>query len=100
MPPASYFSCASAGAKLRTDWDAVALLNEARGSEWIVIPVERLDQDFFRLRTGVAGAFLQKFMTYRIRVAIVGDISRQVEQSTALRGFVVEANRGQDVWLV
>jgi hypothetical protein len=96
----SYFVCALDGKKLRTDRDAVDLIAEASGSDLIVIPVERLDPEFFRLRTGVAGQMLQKFVTYGRRVAIVGDISRQVEQSAALRDFVFESNRGDHVWFV
>jgi hypothetical protein len=79
--------------KLRTDRDGVDLIAEAQGADLIAIPVERLDPDFFQLRTGVAGQILQKFATYGRRVAIVGDISRQVEESRALHDFVAEANR-------
>jgi hypothetical protein len=78
----------------------VDLIGEAHGSDLIVIPAARLDDDFFRLRTGVAGAFLQKFVMYHKRIAILGDISRQLEESSALRDFVVEANRGDHVWFV
>jgi hypothetical protein len=66
----------------------------------IVIPTERLGENFFRLSTRIAGEILQKFVTYRMRVAIVGDISRQIEESSALRDFVIEANRGEHVWFV
>jgi hypothetical protein len=62
-----------------------------------VIPVARLGDDFFRLRTGFASDFIQKFVNYRIHMAIVGDISRYVDESTALRDFVREANRGDQV---
>jgi len=98
VAPKSYFACAPGGEKLRTERDAVELIGEAHGSDVIVIPAARLDDDFFRLRTGVAGAFLQKFVTYGRRVVIVGNISRHVEQSSALYDFVVESNRGQHVW--
>jgi hypothetical protein len=88
--------------KLRTGRDATDLIGEAlrRGERMVVIPAERLDEDFFRLRTGVAGAFLQKFVTYRVRVAIVGDIAAHIEKSDALRDFVRESNRGDHVWFV
>jgi Domain of unknown function (DUF4180) len=100
VAPDSYFACASEGKKLRSDRDAVDLIGEAQGCPSILIPAERLDEDFFRLRTGVAGAFLQKFVTYGRRVAILGDISRYMEESSAWRDFVVEANRGGHVWFV
>src|SRR5580693_3996373 len=96
----SVFACPPDGPKLRSDRDAVDLIGEASGFAVILIPAERLDPDFFRLRTGVAGAFLQKFVTYGRRVAILGDISRYMEESSAWRDFVVEANRGDHVWFV
>jgi hypothetical protein len=39
-------------------------------------------------------------VTYGRRVAILGDISRYIDESPALRDFVIEANRGDQVWLV
>jgi hypothetical protein len=100
MAQVSYFECARDGKKLRDDREAVELIGDAQGAGLIVIPAERLDKDFFRLRTGVAGQFLQKFVTYGRRVAIVGDISRHVAESSALRDFVVESNRGDHIWFV
>ena len=83
------------GKKLRGEQDALDLIGDCgRDASPIVIPVERLDEDFFRLKTGVAGAMLQKFMTYGKRVAIVGDISRHKDESSAFRDFVIECNRG------
>lgn len=69
-------------------------------AELIAIPVSRLDRAFFDLRSGVAGEMTQKFVNYRMRVAIVGDISAQVAKSEALRDFVWESNRGYQVWFV
>ena len=66
----------------------------------VAIPVQRLAEDFFRLRTGLAGEAIQKFVNYRIRLAVVGDISGFIQQSTALRDFINESNRGQHVWFV
>jgi hypothetical protein len=92
--------CPAEGRKLRTDRDAVELIGEAleAGAGMVVIPVERLDEDFLRLRTGVAGEFIQKFVTYGVRLAIIGDISVSLSESSALRDFVYEANRGRHVW--
>jgi hypothetical protein len=63
-------------------------------AKWVVIPAERLGDDFFRLRTGIAGEVVQKIVQYRLRLAVLGDISRYVDESTALRDFVRESNRG------
>jgi hypothetical protein len=66
----------------------------------VVVPVERLDPDFFALSTGVAGEFVQKFVNYRRRLVILGDITAHLEASGSLRDWVREANRGPDVWFV
>jgi len=96
------FECAVEGPPLRSDRDAVDLMSEARGrgANFIVIPIERLDDDFFRLETHMAGEVIQRFALYRVRVAILGDISRRVAESKSLRGFVYESNRGNQCWFV
>jgi hypothetical protein len=101
MPLPLYF-CPPEGNKLRTGRDATDLIGDAggAGADMIVIPVERLDEDFFRLRTGVAGEMVQKFVTYHKRVAIVGDVSAHVNESKSFHDFVYEANRGRDLWFV
>jgi hypothetical protein len=94
--------CAPDGLRLRNDRDAVDLIGAAfeHRANLIVLPVECLDDDFFRLSTRIAGELIQKFVNYRMRLAIVGDISRHLTESSALRAFVTESNRGKDVWFV
>jgi hypothetical protein len=79
--------------------DLISMTWEHR-AKWLVIPVERLGDDFFRLRTGIAGEVIQKIVQYRIKLAIFGDISRHVDESTALRDFVRESNRGNQFCFV
>ena len=55
---------------------------------------------FFRLATRIAGDIVQKFVTYRLLLVIVGDISRHTESSSALRDFVRETNQGDHVWFL
>jgi len=43
------------------------------------------------LKTGVAGEILQKFSTYNMQLAIVGDFS--VFSSKSLKDFIYESNR-------
>ena len=82
--------------------DAVDLVAAAAGSDaaMVAVPVERLDERFFTLSTGVAGAVLQKLVQYRTRLAVVGDVAGHVERSSALRDLVRECNRGRDTWFV
>ncbi|GIJ47080.1 hypothetical protein Val02_39660 [Virgisporangium aliadipatigenens] len=70
------------------------------GAETVVIPVERLDPAFFDLRTGIAGEMFQKFVNYRLRLVILGDVGAHVAASNAFRDLVRESNRGRHVWFV
>ncbi len=83
MPARSYqrhgvrvLECAAEGARLRKDRDAADLIGQAwrHRAGFIVIPAE-LGDDFFRLSTRIAGEIIQKFVIYRLRVPVVGDIS-------------------------
>jgi hypothetical protein len=93
-------ACAQEGEKLKSERDALDLIGEAmqERASLILLPVERLDDEFFQLKTGLAGQIIQKFVTYRLRLVILGDISGHVAQSRALRDFVYESNRGNQVW--
>ena len=70
------------------------------GAGVVAIPASRLDPEFFRLASGVAGEMLQKFVNYGIRPVILGDISAHLAASNALRDFVRESNRGTSVWFL
>ncbi|MFC0863635.1 DUF4180 domain-containing protein [Sphaerimonospora cavernae] len=96
------FVCAADGEPLRGERDAVDLIGNAsyQGAAWVAVPAGRFPDDFFRLRTRVAGEIAQKFVNYRMGLAVVGDISRHTAASTALRDFVYESNRGTQLWFV
>lgn len=93
------FVCAAEGEPLR---DAVDLIGNAcyQGAAWVAVPADRLTDDFFSLRTRVAGEIVQKFVNYRLGLAVVGDVSRHTSASSALRDFVYESNRGRQLWFV
>lgn len=94
--------CGEDGPALADHQDAADLVGQALGggADLIVVPVARLDGRFFDLRSGLAGAVAQKFVNYRIRLAVVGDIAPHLAASSALRDFVREANRGRQLWFV
>lgn len=94
--------CTPDGEKLKSERDALDLIGEAinQGAEVILVPVERLGDDFFQLKTRLAGQIIQKFVTYRRRLVILGDISGHMAQSRALKDFVSEANHGTHVWFL
>jgi hypothetical protein len=64
----------------------------------VILPVSEVDGAFFQLKTGVAGDLIQKFVNYRLRLAIIGDVAAYAEQSAALRAFISESNRGRTLW--
>jgi len=94
--------CTPDGKKLATERDALDLIVEAMqyGTKLVLVPMERLDDDFFQLKTGLAGQIVQKFVTYRLHLVILGDISQYVTQSRSFRDFVYEVNRGNSVWFM
>jgi hypothetical protein len=109
MPDRSYdlhgvrvYEWAADGPPLRNDRDAADLLPLAwqHRATMLVLPAARLGTDFFQLKTRLAGEVIQKLVGYRMRVAIVGDISLHLAESAALRDFVRESNRGNQVWFV
>jgi hypothetical protein len=83
-----------------TESDATAIIGDALGhrADWVVLAVSDLSSSFFQLRSGLAGAVVQKFVNYGCRLAIIGDISSHVAASTAFSDFVTEANRGKHLW--
>ena len=87
------------GPPLKQEADALTLLGEMYGSEadWITIPAERLHPDMLDLSTRQFGLFLQKFMNYHARVAILGDTSAMAASSKPMADFIRESNRGQHV---
>ncbi len=64
----------------------------------LVVPVERVDPAFFDLSTGIAGELLQRATNYRVRLAVVGDVTRWTAESASLRAFVEETQRGGHLW--
>jgi hypothetical protein len=81
---------------------SLEIISAARSqrAELVAIPIERLGNEFFHLRNGIAGEVLQKFVTYHLRIAIVGDVTSLSVASKAFHDFVVECNRGSAVWFV
>jgi hypothetical protein len=90
------------GSQLKSATDADGFLSAAwsQQADVLAIPVDRLGPDFLKLSTRVAGEVFQKFVTYRLRCAIVGDITHELESSPALRDLVRETNRGNSLWFV
>ncbi|WP_026424399.1 DUF4180 domain-containing protein [Actinokineospora inagensis] len=90
------------GPLLAGESDAVDIIGDVwgRGARAVVVPVSRLDPAFFALSSGIAGAIVGKFVSYRIPLAVVGDISAHLARSEPLRALRRETNQGKEFWLL
>ncbi|MDQ6479437.1 DUF4180 domain-containing protein [Dyadobacter sp. LHD-138] len=62
-----------------------------QGFDRIMINEKNITQDFFDLKTGIAGEILQKFSNYRMGLAIIGNFDSHPSKS--FRDFVFESNK-------
>jgi len=78
---------------IRETQDALDLMGECSylGSGKIILSQKNIINDFFNLKTGIAGEILQKFSTYNVQLAIVGDFSKYTSKS--LKDFIFESNK-------
>lgn len=91
-----YIECLRGSGKIENEQDAldlVAACGEIAAGR-LLIPEECLGDDFFRLKTGLAGIILLKFAIYDIRVAAL--LSPEKVQQGKFYDFVLETNRGND----
>lgn len=66
-----------------------------QGIDKVILHAHNITLDFFDLKNGIAGEILQKFSTYGIQLAIVGDFS--MYPGNSLRDFIYESNKGVQV---
>jgi hypothetical protein len=94
--------CDPDGPVVGGDRDAVDLIAAAheQGAALVALPAARLTPEFFRLRTGVAGEIAQKFVNYRMRLAVLGDLRDHLARSETFASFVAETNRGSQLWFL
>lgn len=73
--------------------DALNLMGDSMfmGSSKLLIHEKNIVADFFELKSGLAGEILQKFSTYNLKLAIVGDFSKYTSKS--LKEFIFESNK-------
>lgn len=83
---------------LNSALDLMATVNYEVQANRIILNQHCIVRDFFILSTGLAGDILQKYITYGIKLAIVGDFS--IYTSKPLHDFIWECNRGKDFFFV
>lgn len=77
--------------------DAVDVVGNAAFQEvsGVIVRARQLPPEFFQLSSRLAGEVLQKFINYRVRLAVVGDFENV--ESESLRAFMCESNQGRHV---
>lgn len=64
----------------------------------VIINEGQMPQDFFDLKTRIAGEILQKCINYGFRIAIIGEFSKY--NSNSLNDFIKESNKGTAAFFV
>mgnify|MGYP001611244254 CR=1 FL=1 len=77
--------------------DALEIIGNAP-SEYLIFSEHNFEKDFFDLSTRKLGNILQKFTTYRIKLAIIGDFEKYTSQT--LKDFIRESNSHGDYLFV
>lgn len=83
---------------LQSALDLMATVWYQSGSNRMILHKSAIHEDFFELRSGLAGEVIQKFINYRMKVAIVGDFT--VYSSKSLKDFIYECNKGNDLFFL
>ncbi|BAC15264.1 hypothetical protein [Oceanobacillus iheyensis HTE831] len=78
--------------------DTMMTISHETESNRITLNKEAISEDFFNLRTRIAGDILQKFINYNIKFAIIGDFSSYTSKS--LNDFMYECNKGNHIFFV
>ena len=78
--------------------DLMASVSYNHESHKIVIRQSNLTEEFFELKTRLAGEILQKYVSYHIKLAIVGNFEGY--NSKSLRDFIYECNNGKQAFFL
>jgi hypothetical protein len=78
---------------INTTQDALDLMGDCGyyGASRIILKKHNILPGFYDLKTGIAGEILQKFSTYDVRLAIIGDFSGI--SSRSMKDFIRESNK-------
>lgn len=88
--------CLPGGGVLSSEQEALDLVGicGGEGTDTILLYDTNLGEDFYNLKTGLAGALLLKWTNYRIRVAAI--IPQERIGSGRFHEMVIESNRRND----
>ena len=78
--------------------DFMVTVQYKTGCNRIILNKSAIGEEFFHLSTKIAGEILQKFVNYRVKFAVVGDFSSYASES--MKAFILECNRGKDIFFL
>lgn len=78
--------------------DLMASVNYNHDVYKMILHQSNLTEQFFELRTGLAGKILQKYVNYSMKLAIVGDFDAY--DSNSLKDFIYECNKGKQAFFL
>jgi len=89
-----YIEFASDLRKLSSEQDVLDCISKCMENDvyTIVLHSNVLSEDFFNLKTGLAGIALQKFMNYHVKVAVI--IEDEEKLNERFKEMIMEANKG------
>lgn len=82
---------------IKNEQDALDIMVNS-DSQFIILHDYNFEKDFFDLSTRKLGEILQKFTTYFVKLAIIGDFDKY--PSKTLRDFIYESNKHGDYLFV
>ncbi|WP_368487922.1 DUF4180 domain-containing protein [Clostridium sp. BJN0013] len=91
-----YIECNSSETLLRSEQDALNLTAACVENNiyLLMLHSEVLTDDFFKLRTGLAGQVLQKFINYHVKVVVVLTSEQKIKGK--FKELIAESNKGND----
>lgn len=92
-PQNQYVEALAGDGRIESENDALELVAACGEFQThrLLIHAENLTDDFYRLRTGLAGAVLQKFVNYSVKVAAV--LPPELVNQGRFQEMALEANR-------
>jgi len=77
--------------------DLMVIASE-KGARKILLHENSLHPNFFKLKSGLAGEVLQKFVNYHVKLAVVGDFNKYTSKS--LKSFIYESNNENQFFFI
>jgi PadR family transcriptional regulator, regulatory protein AphA len=91
-----YIECDSIETQIASEQDALDLCVACieNNTNILLIHAETLAEDFFKLRTGLAGQVMQKFTNYHVKAAVL--LTSEVKISSKFKELLAESNKRND----